>query len=87
MELLLRSLIRAHGWGSSSLVIPEVMVIFCAGTSEAGVIFQQHQALTRERIAVVLNVRDHFQSLGRPWLRQPLTLSEFLENGVQQSDQ
>lgn len=40
--------------------------------------FQQLHALTRERIALVLTFRGHFQSLGTPWVRRPLNLDEFL---------
>lgn len=69
---------RGVGGGSSSLVITEVMVIFYDGTREAGVFFKPLCVLTRERIPVVLNFKDHFQSLGRPWLRQHLKLGEFL---------
>lgn len=63
---------------SPSLVITEVMVIFYDGTREAGVGFKPLHVLARERIAVVLSFKDHFQSLGRPWLRQYLKLGEFL---------
>lgn len=82
-ELLPCSLLRAHiggrvCGGSSSLVITEVMAIFYDGTREAGVVFKPLRVLTRERIGVVLNFKSHFQSLGRPWLRQHFKLGEFL---------
>lgn len=67
-----------EGVVSSSLVITEVMVIFYDETGEVGVVFKPLHVLTRERIPVVLNFKDHFQSLGRPWLRQHLKLGEFL---------
>lgn len=53
--------------------------------------FQQLPALIRERIALVLMFRGRFQSIGTPWVRQPLNLGEFLcpavENGEHKTDE